>query len=67
MFRIETEFGNFHSYKDLLIYMKEENIQKVRMTTYLLDTPIGLKNLTYSLKDIDLLAKRSTNERRWVI
>lgn len=39
----ETEYGNFGNPEDLLQYMREEGIEKVRVTAFFCSQPAGLK------------------------
>lgn len=55
MFIIKTKFGNFSTFKDLYLFMKDENIYSIEVTSYYIFDKINTSNL--SLDDVKKLMK----------
>lgn len=56
MLQIRTEHGNFGSYKDLYLFMKEEELKEVVATTYYALSKVNCLKLT--LSDVKKLADK---------
>jgi hypothetical protein len=54
---LETNFGNFGKFKDMLLFMKEENLKEIKIlkVEYCLDEIIGKG--TYTIEQIESIVK----------
>lgn len=55
MLLIETEYGNFGNFKDLLVFMKHEGLTEVYQTTKYIGTIVN--QMTVTIEDVEKLAK----------
>ena len=55
MLLIETKFGNFGNFRDLLICMKHEGLTEVYQTTKYIGTIVN--QMTVTIEDVEKLAK----------
>ena len=55
MLLIETKYGNFGNFKDLLIFMKHEQLTEIHQTTKYIGTVVN--SMTVTLEEVEKLAK----------
>ena len=56
MLLIETKFGNFGNFRDLLIFMKHEGLTEIRQTTKYIGTVVN--SMTLTIEEVEKLAKK---------
>ena len=55
MLLIETKFGNFGNFRDLLIFMKHEGLTEIHQTTKYIGTVVN--SMTLTIEEVEKLAK----------
>lgn len=55
MLLIETKYGNFGNFNDLLIFMRHEGLTEVHQTTKYIGTVVN--SMTLTLEEVERLAK----------
>ena len=56
MLLIETKYGNFGNFKDLLIFMKHEGLTEIHQTTKYIGTVVN--SMTLTIEEVEKLAKK---------
>ena len=55
MLLIETRYGNFGNFRDLLIFMKHEGLTEIHQTTKYVGTVVN--SMTLTIEEVEKLAK----------
>lgn len=53
MLIIETPYGNFGKFEDVLQFVKEENLAEIQMTVKYNFCQVGLRSMFYTYQDIE--------------
>lgn len=53
MIIIETPYGNFGRFEDVLLFMKDEKLADIQMTVKYNFSQIGFKSMIYTRQDIE--------------
>ena len=56
MLLIETKFGNFGNFRDLLLFMRHEGLTEIHQTTKYIGTVVN--SMTLTIEEVEKLAKK---------